>query len=428
MKAGSGTRILVQRCDNGVRLVTATMPERASVTIVFMFGVGSRFERPELSGASHFVEHLLFKGTQRRPSAKEISSTVEGVGGMINASTDKEVTSYWAKVPADKVGLAVDLLSDIVRYSRLDSADVDRERQVIIEEIRMYQDIPQDYVHSLYEMLIWPDHPLGRDIAGSPESLAGQGRSELVDYIANYYSCDDLVVAMAGAIEPQQAREMVEAHLREGLARGAVAAPEIAPPVPAVPSVRVHTKPTEQAHICLGARSISYLDEDRYAVDLISAALGEGMSSRLFLEVREERGLAYDVHSWVTTHSDSGTFGVYAGVETAKAKEAVKAIVGELRRVCRGELTGSELNRAKEYSKGRLLLGLESTNAMASWLGHQELLLGRIRTVEEIVARLEAIDLGDIERVANRVLGEPLQLAAVGPFSADEGFLDLISA
>ena len=401
------------------------MPDRASASLVLMFGVGSRYEDDRRGGVSHFIEHLFFKGTQRRPTSKEIAEAIEGVGGIINASTDKEVTTYWTRVPADHLELAVDVLFDIVTNSKLTPDDIDRERMVILEELKMYQDLPQDYVHSLFEEVMWPQHPLGRDIGGTLDSVSKISREDLVDYVSQHYSLPRLVVSLSGGIDPDRAAEMVEARV-DGIARhdGATYAP--APGGLERPGLAYLKKKTEQAHICLGTRAISYLDEDRYALDLINTILGEGMSSRLFLEIREKRGLAYDVHSFTSKHHDGGYFAVYAGVDPSKAEETIKAILGELHKIVAEEVAESELSKAREYTKGRLQLGLESTNAMASWLGQQELLAGRIRPVAEVVAAVDAVDTATISRVAKRVLDQPIQLSVIGPFSSDAKFRALI--
>ncbi len=331
-----------------------------------MFGGGSRLEDERQAGVSHFIEHLNFKGTKRRPSSKEIADAIEGVGGFINASTDKELTAYWARVPSEHMDLALDVLFDIVSNSKFDPADVERERMVILEELRMYQDQPQEFVQNLFEELIWPEHPLGRDIAGTEDSLP------------------------PGLLD--------------------------------APRLLLRRRKTEQAHISLGVRVPSYLHPDRYAVDLLNTVLGEGMSSRLFLSIRERLGLAYDVHSFTQKHRDTGYLAVYIGVDPKKAVEAVNAAIAECRKLQEEEVTQDELERAKEFTKGRLRLELETTNGVAFWLCYQELLLKEIRTVEDEVAQIDAVTAADIKRVANDILQSPMQMAVIGPFARDTGF------
>jgi len=411
----------------GARLLTAPMPDRASVSVVLMLSVGSRFEEDRIGGVSHFVEHLFFKGTRRRPTAKDIAEAIEGVGGVMNASTDKELTVFWTRVPEDRVELAIDVLFDIVSDSQFAPSDIERERMVILEELKMYLDQPQDYVHSLFEQIMWPGHPLGRDIIGTVESVSETTRDDLVSYVGGHYRLPNLVVGMAGAFDPDEAQRMITSRLAlpQGV-NGAVYVP--APPALERPAVLLHSKDTEQAHICLGTRAVSYLDPDRYALDLLNTILGEGMSSRLFLEIREKRGLAYDVHSYSSKHSDGGYFAVYLGVDPKKAQEAVDAVLAELTAIAEKPVPESELTKVREFTKGRLRLGLESTNSLASWLSQQELLMDEIRTVDEVIARYSAVTVADLQRVAKRVLQQPLQMAVIGPFSSDAQFRSAIGA
>ena len=411
----------------GTRLLTAPMPDRSSVSMVLMFGVGSRYEDDRVSGVSHFIEHLFFKGTGKRPTAKEIAEAIEGVGGVMNASTDKELTVYWTRVPSERLELALDVLFDIVTDSRLVSDDIDRERLVILQELKMYHDQPQDYVHSIFERLMWPRHPLGRDIVGTQDSIRSMSRDDLVAYIHSHYRGPNLVVGVAGDLDPGHTVDLVRSHLRLPEQPNGLARPGSPPPL-AGPGVQVEYRKTEQAHICLGTRGVSYLDPDRYTLDLVNTILGEGMSSRLFLEIRERRSLAYDVHSYTSKHHDVGYFAVYLGVDPKKAHDAVEAVVAELHKLADSPVADIELNKAKEFTKGRLRLGLESTNAVASWLTQQLLLTGRIRSVEEVVALVDAVRPEDIQRVAGRVLKSAIQLAVVGPYESDAGFSGTIGA
>jgi predicted Zn-dependent peptidase len=392
-----------------------------------MLSVGSRFEEDRIGGVSHFIEHLLFKGTRRRPSAKDIAEAIEGVGGVMNASTDKELTVYWTRVPADRLELGIDVLFDIVSDSRLAERDVERERMVILEELKMYLDQPQDYVHSLLEEIMWPGHPLGRDIIGTVESVSSTTRDDLLSYIGGHYCLPNLVVGLAGAFDGEAALRMIDSRLALPEQRnGAGYLP--APGALERPRLLLHRKDTEQAHICLGTRALSYLDQDRYALDLLNTILGEGMSSRLFLEIREKRGLAYDVHSYSSKHSDAGYFAVYVGVDPKKAEEALDAVLKELRQVAEQPVPETELTKVLEFTKGRLRLGLEGTNSLASWLCQQELLTSEVKTVEEVVALYETVTREDLQRVARRVLQQPMQLAVIGPFRSDAPFRAAIGA
>src|SRR5438309_6606719 len=358
----------VHQLTGGARMVIEHMPERHSASVVLMFAGGSRLEDERLAGVSHFIEHLYFKGTERRPSSKEIADAIEGVGGFINASTDKELTAYWARVPSEHMDLGLDVLFDIVANSRLDPADVERERMVILEELRMYQDQPQDYVQNLFEELIWPDHPLGRDIAGTEESVSRLNREDILEYADAHYRLPNLVIGAAGSLDEE--RTVVEVRqslsLRSGL-NGTT--PALSPAQLTSPRVLVRRRDTEQAHICLGARALSYMHPDRHALDLLNTVLGEGMSSRLFLNIRERLGLAYDVPSFTQKHRDTGYVGVYIGVDPKKAVDAVKAAIVELRSLAEREVLDDELVRAKEFTKGRLRLELETNNGVLFWLG-----------------------------------------------------------
>ena len=380
-----------------------------------------------MAGASHFIEHLFFKGTRRRPSSKEIADAIEGVGGFVNASTDKELTAYWTRIPSEHLALGFDVLFDIVSNSRLDEADVERERMVILEELRMYQDQPQDLVQNLFEELIWPGHPLGRDIAGTERSVSQLTRDDILEFADAHYRLPNLVIGAAGSLDEREVLEIVSGGLSlrrdpNGLSAATTPAPLEGP------KVLVKRRETEQAHISLGSRAFSYLHPDRYALDLLNTVLGEGMSSRLFLNIRERLGLAYDVHSFTQKHRDTGYLGVYIGVDPKKAVDAVNAVMTELRGLSETQVAPEELARAKEFTKGRLRLELETTNGVAFWLTYQELLLGQINTIDEELALVEAVTAEDVKRVAEEVLRGPIQMSVIGPFARDSAFRLAIGA
>ncbi len=411
----------VHELPGGARLVVESMPERQSTSVVLMFGAGSRLEDDRLAGVSHFIEHLYFKGTKRRPSSKEIADAIEGVGGFINASTDKELTAYWARVPSEHMELGLDVLFDIIANSKLDPADIERERMVILDELRMYQDQPQDLVQNLFEELIWPGHPLGRDIAGTEESVSRLTRDDILEYADAHYRLPNLVIGAAGMLDENATLAVVRNRL--SLRADPDGALAVAPPTPLEsPRVLVRRRETEQAHICLGVRAFSYMHPDRYALDLLNTVLGEGMSSRLFLSIRERLALAYDVHSFTQKHRDTGYLGVYIGVDPKKAVDAVNAAMVELRGLSESEVLPDELARAKEFTKGRLRLELETTNGVAFWLTYQELLLGEIKTIDEELDLVEAVTAEDIKRIAREVLSGPMQMSVIGPFARDSAF------
>jgi predicted Zn-dependent peptidase len=413
--------------SGGAKLITSPMPERLSASLVLMFGGGSRQEDDRLAGVSHFIEHLFFKGTRRRPTSKEIADAIEGVGGFINASTDKELTAYWARVPAEHLELGLDVLFDVVSNSKLTLEDVERERMVILEELKGYQDQPQDYVLNLLEEIIWPNHPLGRDIAGTEQSVAQLTRDDILEYANAHYRLPNLVIGAAGAIDEQKTLDAVKSRLTLPVDPDGLMPSEAPGPLTA-PHVVVRRRRTEQAHICLGVRALSYTHPDRYALDLLNTVLGEGMSSRLFLNIREHLGLAYDVHSFTQKHRDTGHLGVYLGVDPKKAVEAIQAVVAEMRTLCERDLTSEELQRAKEFTKGRLRLDLETTNGVAFWLTYQELLMGKIKTIEDELVLVDAVSASDIRRVANTLMDSPMQMAVIGPFTRDADFRAAIGA
>src|ERR1700680_2422569 len=384
--------------SGGAKLITSPMPERLSASLVLMFGGGSRQEDDRLAGVSHFIEHLFFKGTRRRPTSKEIADAIEGVGGFINASTDKELTAYWARVPAEHLELGLDVLFAVVSNSKL-----------------------------LLEEIIWPNPPLGRDIAGTEQSVAQLTRDDILEYANAHYRLPNLVIGAAGAIDEQKTLDAVKSRLTLPVDPDGLMPSE--PPGPlTAPHVVVRRRRTEQAHICLGVRALSYTHPDRYALDLLNTVLGEGMSSRLFLNIREHLGLAYDVHSFTQKHRDTGHLGVYLGVDPKKAVEAIQAVVAEMRTLCERDLSGEELQRAKEFTKGRLRLDLETTNGVAFWLTYQELLRGKIKTIEDELVLVDAVTASDIRRVADTLLASPMQMAVIGPFTRDAGFRAAIGA
>ena len=410
----------------GATLVSAAMPERLSASLVLMFAGGSRLEDERLAGVSHFIEHLNFKGTRRRPSSKEIADAIEGIGGFINASTDKELTAYWARIPAEHLDLGLDVLCDIVSNSNLSAADVERERSVILEELKMYQDQPQEHVQNLLEELMWPGHPLGRDIAGTLASVAHLTRDEIVAYAGRRYRLPHLVIGAAGRIDHAAIANAIASKLAlpqdldgsvESSAPGELGGPKLI----------LRKQQTEQAHICFGVRALSYMHPDRYVLDLLNTVLGEGMSARLFLNIRERLGLAYDVHSFTQKHRDTGYLGVYLGVDPKNAVRAVDATLAELRRFRDEDVEPAELERAKEFTKGRLRLDLETTNGVAFWLTYQQLVLGEVRTIEDEIRDIDAVTAGDIRRVANDVLGGAIQMAVIGPFAKSSAFRALIA-
>ena len=399
---------------NGVRVLVKDMPEARSASIAVYVGVGSRSETKVNAGTSHFLEHMVFKGTANRPSASEISQQIEGVGGTANASTDKEATVFSSFVPARHYLLALDIVSDMVRAPLLRDSDVESERNVIVEEIRMYRDQAQDRVHTLIDELLYPNHPLGWEIAGREPVVLTLTAAGLREFMDTHYAPSRIVVAIAGRIDEAEAMAAVRSRFEDLPTRPPVATRPA--PQPGRTRTKTLAKRGEQAHVCIGWRGVPQLHPDKFAIDMLNAILGEGMSSRLFLELREKRALTYDVHSYISNYADAGHVVIYAGVAPTRAREAVDAALVEVARLRAEPVTEAELTRVRDFVKGRIELRLEHSRGVSSWLAGQELFLEKIRSVEELVAIIDGIGAADLQRVAQRYLRPELAyLAAVGP-------------
>jgi len=404
--------------DNGLRVITSTMPHSRSVCLAILVGAGSCYETKEEAGTSHFAEHLFFKGTQRRPTSKEITQDIEGVGGLINGATDKEVTIFWCKVASRHCSIAMDVLSDVLLNSRFDSKDVEKERQVITEEINMNLDIPQQRVSMLIDELLWPEQPLGREVVGYKDTVSSLTREQLLDYLDRRYMPNNTVLSIAGNIEHQEAMAQIEPVLGKW-APGELTAGYVTHDKQTEARLRIEPKDIEQAHLCLAVHGFSHSHPRRFALDLLNTAMGAGMSSRLFMEIRERKGLAYDIHSYTEHFLNSGSFGVYAGVDPDKLELATAAILEEMSKVKRG-ITESELTRAKELSKGRLYLRFEDSQNVALWYGGQEILTQRILDIDDVIAIVDAITIGELKEVARDILADSgLNLAVTGPAKGD---------
>ncbi len=403
--------------SNGMRVLIAPMPETRSVSLAMYVGVGSRAETKANAGTSHFIEHMLFKGTAKRPSAAEISYAVEALGGSVNASTDREMTIFSSRVPARHYLIALDVVADMIRAPLLREDDIASERNVVVEEIRMYRDQPQDRVHTLVDELLYPSHPLGWEIAGREPVVRALTAADLRGYMDAGYAPGRTVLALAGKLDPQEALQAVEAHLGDLAARAGL--PFSRPPKPSRKRTKVLARRGEQVHLCIGWRGVSQEHPDKWAFEVLNAILGEGMSSRLFLELRERRALAYDVHSYESNYSDVGHLVIYAGVAPERVKEAAAAALGEVARL-RDEPAGeAELARIRDFVKGRIDLRLEGTGGVAVWLAGQEMIYGRVRSAEEIGEIVDGIGAADIQRVARQYLRPELAyVAAIGPRAA----------
>ncbi len=412
---------------NGIRVVTASMPQVNSVSCFVMLAAGSRYETPESKGIAHFSEHMFFKGTGRRPTARTIATEIDAIGGEFNAFTGKEVTGYYVKCGSETRSVAFDVLSDMLLHSRFDSSEIEKEKGVILEEMNVYLDNPQRYIGSVYDRLLYADQPLGWDILGTKETVEAATRETFRSYLDAWYKPERIVVGVGGRIGDG----LIE-HL-EGLLgeiptqeTGAAAAVELPPDSS---PVLLHTKQSEQAHLILGVRGYPIGHPDRYALQLLTVVLGGGMSSRLFTEVREKRGLAYYVHAGSGAYTDVGTLYSGAGVDVDRVDEAITTILGELRGVAAEPVPAEELEKARGYSKGRFTLRLESPQGTIQYGLRREVLEGEIEEPEELLRQLDAVTAEDVQRVARDLLeGKRLYLAIVGPFDDPERFEKLIAA
>jgi predicted Zn-dependent peptidase len=400
----------------GLRVVSEEVPGSRSVALGIWVGVGSRDERPSLHGASHFLEHLLFKGTDRR-DALEISSVMDAVGGEMNAFTDREYTCYYARVLAEDLPLAVDVISDMLLSSRVTSEDVELERGVILEEIAMHDDDPGEAVHDLFTGALFGDSPLGRPVIGTVEGIETLPRSAIAGFYRRRYALPQLVVAAAGGVDHARLLRLVRKAFGDRLSGDAApAAVRASVSSPASFSTIAHQqRDAEQTNLVLGTTGLSRSDPRRFALSVLSGALGGGMSSRLFQTVREERGLAYSVFSYSSSFSDTGVFGVYAGCAPSKVAEVLGLVRAELAEVAEHGLRDEEVRRSKGNLRGSMVLGLEDTGSRMTRLGKAELVHGDLLTTGQVLDAIEAVTPDDVRAVARDVLNRPLTLGVIGP-------------
>jgi len=407
--------------NNGLRIVTSTMPHSRSVCLVILVGAGSCFENEEEAGISHFAEHLFFKGTQRRPTSKEITQDVEGVGGIINGATDKELTIYWCKVATPHFPIAIDVLSDILLNSVFDSTEIERERRIISEEISMSMDLPQQRISTLIDELLWPEQPLGREIIGCRETVSSITRKQILDYVTRRYIPNNTVLSVAGNIEHEEAVAQIE-NLFGKWATGEVMTDYITDARQSGARMRIEPKDIEQAHLCIAVHGFSRSHPQRFTLDLLNTILGAGMSSRLFTEIREHRGLAYDIGSYTEHFLKSGSLTIYAGVDPKKVEIAVEAILEEMSKIKQGILA-DELVRARELSKGRLYLRFEDSQNVALWYGSQEILMQQILDIDDVISIIDATTINELKEVAGGIITDSgLNMAVTGPVKEDSIF------
>jgi len=408
----------LQQLKNGLTVVLAPMPQASSASIGIWVKVGGRYEPARLSGVSHFLEHLLFKGTATR-TCQELKTAIEGVGGSLNGFTSEEFTCYLAKVLERHALTALEVLADMVLAPKLAPRDVEKERQVVLEEIRMYLDQPAQHVHDLFDELLWPRQPLGAPLVGTPETMRRLRREQVLRHQRTYYRPRHLVIAVAGAFD----RDAILARIRRLFrADGGRPAPGFrAARARRTPGVRLDVKKTEQAHLCLGTHAFPRGHRDRYALDLLHVVLGANMSSRLFQEVREHRGLAYEIGTHIKRFHDTGAFVVHAGCDPAKIVQTVEVILRELRRATTSTIGPRELTRAKDYYTGQFLMALDDTMEHMLWVGEQVAAQGRTMTSEAVCDAVGRVTAGDVRRAARTVMRRrDLHLAAISPLSAGQ--------
>lgn len=405
------------KLENGVVVATAEMPHMSSVSVGLWFAMGARYEPPALNGICHFIEHLLFKGTRKR-SAKQISQAVEGIGGYLNAFTSEESTCFHARACHDRFEELLDVLMDMAINSRFDPVDIEKEREVIKEEISMYLDQPQHQVQELLNATLWPGHPLGRPITGTAKTLDEMTRASLINYLQNHYAASGAVVVAAGRLIHRQVVRAVT-HYTQRMSGGAPSQSVLATDGQTQPRIRLFTKKTEQTQLALGIRMCSRHDKRRYALRLLNTILGENMSSRLFQVIREDRGLAYSIYSSPSFFEDAGDLVISAGLDTGNLAKTLGLVMRELRRLRKTPPNASELQRARDYLIGQMDLSLESTDHQMNWVGEQWLGYGKLVTPSEIKRCLREVTPGEIRSVADDFFRpQRLNLALVSPLKS----------
>ncbi|MBI5469746.1 insulinase family protein [Candidatus Kaiserbacteria bacterium] len=400
---------------NGLRVVLAPMKGTKTATVMVMCGTGSRYEDERENGLAHFLEHMFFKGTKKRKSAKAISEELDGVGASYNAFTSKERTGYYAKVSSQYLDVALDVITDIYLNSTLPSKEITKERGAIIQEIDMYEDMPMRTVSNVFDALMFPDDALGRTILGPKENIRSFSHKDFAHYLKRHYSAANTIVCIAGNFSETKVLSKIKREFGK-LAAGGISKPSSYVAVQDAPRVAIKEKKTDQTQLMLGVPAYPYLHKDEYALEVLTAILGGGMSSRLFLEVREKRGLAYSVHAWTDKYPDTGYLAVQAGVEHAKLEKTIQTILSEFRKVKRTLISSAELEKAKAHITGSLTLGLETSDHIAEDAATSMVNLGHIRSLEELIKGVSKVTAKDCQRVARDILQtHKLNLAIIGP-------------
>lgn len=415
---------------NGLRIITIPMPSFESATVMVMVGAGSRYETAKNNGISHFLEHMAFKGTEKRPNAKIIAELIDGIGGEFNAFTSKEVTGYYVKSAANHIDLCMDILSDMLQHSKLEAAEIEREKGVILEEINLYEDTPARKIGDVYEQLLYGDTPMGWDIAGRKEVIKSITRQDFLEYIGSLYSANNITVVVAGGVKAEEIEKMAEKYF------GDMKSFDILRYIPLVenqvkPSLYIKQKTTEQVHVALGFRTVPINSEEKHPLSVLAAILGGGMSSRLFSEVREKRGLAYYVKTNSEHYQDAGNIVSTAGLDPKRLEEGISVIVEEYSKIINstdsGKISKQEVDKAKEYLKGHLVLELEDSRSVAAFFAQAELLEKKTETPEELLQKINKVTLEEVQAVAKKFFKqETLNLAIIGNFDNGQKFEKLL--
>lgn len=404
------------KLKNGLRVITVPMKNANSVTVLILVGTGSKYETKDINGISHFLEHMFFKGTKKRPNTLKISETLDQIGGQYNAFTSKETTGYWAKVDKRHTDIALDWISDIFLNSKFEQIEIDREKGVVIEEANMYLDTPTAYVSELFEELLYGDTPAGWRIVGEKENILAYNREKLMDYFQSHYSTQNTVICVAGDVSTKQIEKKLaglfgKANLHQALPKVAVEEKQ------EKPQVLVHYKKTDQTHFCLGVRAYDMHDSRRYALNVISVILGGNMSSRLFISVRERHGLGYYIHTSADLASDAGFLVTQAGVKNEALGKAVGLVLAEYKDLRDKKITAKELKKAKDFIRGNTALSMDTTDNQASFYAMQEVMGEKLLTPEERLKMIDKVTVSDIKKVAEDIFkGEKLNLSVIGPF------------
>jgi len=398
--------------SNGMRVVSETLPKSRSVSIGVWVKVGSRHEQQNIGGISHFIEHLFFKGTEKR-TAKDIAIEMDSLGGEMNAFTTQETTTFYAKVVDEHLPVAIDILSDILLSSKFNPTEMEKERKVILEEIKGVEDTPDDYIHELFTNAIWPDNSLGRPILGTKETIKALKHENIISYISDYYSPKEIVISVAGNFEHARLIDLLNASFGK-LFRAGVPKKESTPAF--TPAVVVKKKQLEQVQLCIGCKGLNYTHEDRYVISALNTVLGNSMSSRLFQEVREQNALAYSIYSYVTSYRDTGLLTVYAGTDPSNALEVVRLVLKEFKQIKNQGITSAEETRVKNQIKGSMVLSLESSNSHMSRIARQEISYGKYLSVDDIIKGVENVTREQVQRLAQQLfIRDNIALAILGP-------------